>query len=421
MTHRPDVEQPVAVAEAPDDLAVGILDPLPLEPGDIGSEASVGADGARKRDLVGVVVGGHRGPMEIVVHLAERGRLVDQSGALIQLDEGSGQDSPERRDPGTVGETTLEPAPDLPVVVEGRPIASAHQFLAPESPDRNQRASDLGGDGFAARRGDDQTAGPTVRRAVFDLLVVGAGTDGGVEVRREGPRGRGPHQQGEVGFILERQGDMDGGILDFAIPEAHFGRRERGPALRPPPHDLLAAVEEPLAVQLGKRPPDALHVAAAVRDVGVFEVHPVPDAGGHLLPVADVAEDARLTTLDEPADPVGLDPGAPVDAELLLDLHFHREAVGIPAGDPLGPAAAHGLEPGEDVLEHPGQDMPVVRAPVRGRRPVVPDPGPTVFPALHRAFEDAAIAPEADHVPLGGGNFGDRTGGEEQGHGGQTN
>ena len=170
-------------------------------------------------------------------------------------------------------------------------------------------------------------------------------------------------------------------------------------------------------MEFGERPPDALHVGAPVGDVGVVEVHPVPDAGGHLLPVADVAEDARHALLDEWPDTVFLDAGAAVDAEFLLHLDLHRQAVGVPARDPLGVAPPHGVEAGEDVLEHTGEDVPVVGTSVRGRRAVVPDPGLPARAARNALLEDPPLFPEAAGLVLDRGDLGDGAGGPEEGHG----
>ena len=209
---------------------------------------------------------------------------------------------------------------------------------------------------------------------------------------------------------------MDRGVLDLAVAEADLRRRKGGAALGPPPDDLLAAVEEALPLQLGQRPPDAFDVGAAVGHIGVFEVHPVADAVGHLLPVADVAEDARLALLDETADAELLDPGAAADPELLLDLHLDRQPVGVPAGDPLHPTPAHGPVAGEDVLEDAGQDMPVVGPPVRGRGAVVPHPGHGRGAPGDAPGEDPALFPEPADLRLPGGDLRDRAGGPEEGH-----
>ena len=170
-------------------------------------------------------------------------------------------------------------------------------------------------------------------------------------------------------------------------------------------------------MELGERPPDALDVGAPVGDVGVVEVHPVPDAGRHLLPVADVAEDARHALLDERPHAVLLDAGAAVDAEFLLHLDLHRQAVGVPAGDPLGVAPPHGVEAGEDVLEDAGEDVPVVGTPVRGGRAVVPDPGLPAGAAGDALPEDVPLFPETAGLLLDGGDLSDGAGGPEEGHG----
>ena len=411
------VEQAAFLPQAADDRLVRFLDPLAFEPRDLGGEPPVRAHRAGQRDLSGVLVAGNRLPVEVVVHLAEGGGLVHESGALVEFHEVGGEDPPEGGDRTPAREAALQGVEPVPEVVEGRPVAAADEFLAGEGAADREGTAEAPGEVLPERGGDHQPARFAAFGRVLDLHVVGAGPDRGIQVRGEGPGGGGPDDERETRIVHQRQGHVHRGVVHLAVAEADLGGREGGAALRPPPHDLLPAVEESLAMEFGERPPDALHVGAPVGDVGVVEVHPVADAGGHLLPVADVAEDARHALLDERAHPVLLDAGAAVDAELLLDLDLHRQAVGVPAGDPLGVASPHGVEAGEDVLEDPGEDVPVVGTPVRGRRTVVPDPGLPAGAPPNALPEDVPLLPEGAGLVLDGGDLGDGAGGPEKGHG----
>ena len=394
------VEEEAGLPEAADDLVVGVLDPLALEPGDFGGEAAVRADGAGEGDVLGVFVGGDGGAVEVVVHLAEGRGLVHQPGALVEFHEVGGEDAPERRDRAAVGEPAFESVVAVPVVGERGAVAAAHEFGAVEVAERLRAAAQFRGESLAEGLGDHQPAdaaggrGAVRGRFAFDLRVPDAGADGGVEVRGERPGGGGPDRERQVGLVHQRQGDGDRRVVHFPVAEADFVGGERGAALRPPPDHLLAPVEQALAVEFGERPPDALHIGAAVGGVGAVEVHPVADPVGHLLPVADVAEDRGAALLHEPADAVGLDFLAAVDAEFLLDLDLDGQAVGVPAGDALGEPAAHGPVAGEDILEDAGEDVAVVGPAVGGGGAVVPDPGLPAGAVLDAPGEDAALLPE---------------------------
>ena len=396
----PGVEEAPGVLQAADDLAVGVLDPAALEPGDVGGETAVGGPprrGAefrrrcrRRRPSSGAV----RGPPR-----RRAGASWTRPVPWSRSTKSAARDAPEGRDRGAAREAALEAVVPLPVVVERRAVAAADQRVPPEGAEHRERAAEAGGERRAEGAGDHQPARRAAGRLVGDLFVVAVGADGGVEVRGEGPGSGGPDDERKTGVVQQGERHMDRGVLDLAVAEADLRRRKGGAALGPPPDDLLAAVEEALPLQLGQRPPDAFDVGAAVGHIGVFEVHPVADAVGHLLPVADVAEDARLALLDETADAELLDPGAAADPELLFDLHLDRQPVGVPAGDPLHPTPAHGPVAREDVLEDAGQDMPVVGPPVRGRggrraTPRAPPrrAGATLLAKIRRSFQNRPIS-----------------------------
>ena len=410
------MDEAAALAEPADDFLVGVLDPLTRKPGDFGGEAAVHADRAGERDLVRVLVGGDGLLVEVVVHFAEGGGLVHEAGALVEFHEVGGEHPPEGGDRPAARQAAFQSVVPVPEVVEGRAVAAADEFLAGEGAQHPEGTAKAPGEVLAEGRGEHQPARFAAGGGVLDLHVIGAGADRGVEVRGERPRGGGPDDEREARIVHQGKGHVHRRVVHLAVAEADLGGGKRGAALGPPPDHLLPPVEQPLALELGERPPDAFDVRAPVGDVGVVEIHPVTDAGGHLLPVADVAEDARHAPLDERAHPVFLDPGVAADAEFLLHLDLHGQAVGVPAGDPLGVAAPHGLEAREDVLEDAGEDMPVVGTPVRGRGAVVPDPGLAAGAPRDALFEDPLLFPEAADLRLDGGDLGDGAGGPENRH-----
>src|SRR6185436_10285738 len=154
------------------------------------------------------------------------------------------------------------------------------------------------------------------------------------------------------------------------VAEADLARGQRRPALRPPPDDLVALVEEALPEQLRERPPHALDVLAVVGHVRAREIDPERHAIGQRLPLARVAEHGLDALLREGLDAVLLDGRLPVDPELLLDLDLDREPVRVPAALARDVEATHRLVAGEEILDDPREDVPVVRQPVRRRRPL---------------------------------------------------
>src|SRR5690606_30720120 len=134
-----------------------------------------------------------------------------------------------------------------------------------------------------------------------------------------------------------------------------------------------AFVDQALVVERLERPHDALHVVQVERLVVVGEVDPPRLPGDVPLPLPRVAQHrgpARVVELGH-AELEDLRLGG--DAELPFGLHLGGQAVGVPAEPPLHPASAHGVVARDDVLDVPGEQVPVVGQPVGERRPVVED------------------------------------------------
>ena len=248
--------------------------------------------------------------------------------------------------------------------------------------------------------------------------------DGDPGVGRERPRGGGPHH--EVGGVTHHpgvgvlQGQQDVGRLvllvgvDAGLAELVAG--QRGAAPRAVGDDLQVLVEQALVEEVLEVPPDGLDVVGVEGPVGGGEVHPVADPLGELLPVLHVVEDRGPAEPGELGDAhLVLDLALAGDAQPALDLHLHREAVGVPAGPAGDQEAAHGAVAAEEVLVDPGPHV-VQAGPAVGRgRTLVEDPGLGPLPAADRALEDQVPAPAGQLLLLQRDEVGVGRDGAEQG------
>ena len=78
------VEQEAAGLHLADDVAVAVFDPAALVVGDLGGEGAVGGDGVDQRRALAGDEAGLLGQQQVVVHLAEGRRLVDDARARIR-------------------------------------------------------------------------------------------------------------------------------------------------------------------------------------------------------------------------------------------------------------------------------------------------------------------------------------------------
>ena len=248
------------------------------------------------------------------------------------------------------------------------------------------------------------------RGAAGDDDVADVGTHGEREVRRERPRRRGPGEGAHAGepqrFGLdagEREGDRHGRVLTHLVDVVVHAqlvagqRRLVAPAVR---QHAVALVREALLVQGLERPEDRLHVVRVERLVAALEVDPARLAGDVVLPLVRVREHRFAGLRVERVDPHRLDLGLLGDPELLHRLELRRQAVGVPAEDPIDLLAAHRLEAREEVLRVAGQQVAVVRESVRERRPVVEHPLLGAFALLDRRAERVILLPEGEHFLL---------------------
>ena len=86
--------------------------------------------------------------------------------------------------------------------------------------------------------------------AVFELecRVVGLRVDGESDVGRQRPRSRGPREERRIALRpATGKTNHHRGVVDGLVALADLAGRERGAALRPPPDDLVALVEQALS------------------------------------------------------------------------------------------------------------------------------------------------------------------------------
>ena len=379
MAAAPLVEDEAAPLEVAHDVAVRFLAEAAGEVGHFGRELAVRPEELQEADP--------RGAAGLEVVLAERRGDVDDPRPFLG--------------PDVVGGDDLVRAPVLRRgVAEERLVLLADQ-RAPREPLDDLHA--LGAaDLLDQRRGDDHVLARAVPLdARPNVLEVGAHGEGAVARQRPGRRR--PGEVGDAGARDAAEAGHDRRVVHRLVAEADLARGEGGPALRPPPDDLVAAVEQPLAVQFRQRPPDRLDVRLVEGDVGARQVDPEADPPRQFLPLLRVAEDRVDAAPRERLDPVGLDLRLAVDPEFLLDLDLDRQAVGVPARLARHVEPAHRLVAREEVLHHARQDVAVVRQPVGGRRTFVEDEAGAAAAALERTVENVGVPPEVEHVALDGG------------------
>src|SRR5207248_10928192 len=118
------------------------------------------------------------------------------------------------------------------------------------------------------------------------------------------------------------------------------------------------------------------------------------------LPVLDVSLHGRAALRVEPLDAVVLDLVLAREAELLLDLDLHRQAVTVPASFAPDVPAAHRVEARVDVLEEASPDVVAARPAVGRRRPLVEDPFRRSPPPAQGLAEDVVLPPARADLAL---------------------
>ncbi len=249
--------------------------------------------------------------------------------------------------------------------------------------------------------------------------VGDVGTDSGGHVGDERPgRGR-PHQQAHRAAVVgqfpggalrgrprggrgiqEREAYVDGRIGDQLVAGRHLVRRQRRAAARAVRHHLVALVEQAFLGELAQDPPHRLDITIGHGHVGVVEVQPHADALGHTVPVVHVRGHRLAAQLVELGHAVGLDLLLVIEAQSLLDLEFHRQAVAVPTRFATHEVATHGLVAGIDVLEHARKDMVDTGLAVGRGRTFVEHPFRLAGAQFQALLEDGVLLPPGEDAFL---------------------
>ena len=123
----------------------------------------------------------------------------------------------------------------------------------------------------------------------------------------QSPRSRRPRNQTRIGIFDQRKQHIDTRIGNFAITLTDFAGAKRCAALRPPPDDLVAFIEQTAVEQILEDVPNAFDIALVVRDVSVFQIDPETKSLGELFPILHVTPNTGLAFLDERFDAVCFD------------------------------------------------------------------------------------------------------------------
>src|SRR5690606_16653785 len=383
-------QQPLGGLEVFDDGLVGVEDVHAGVGRDLFGEAAGVVDGHDGLDAGGVG--------DELVLLAEGGGDVHDAGAVVGGDVVGGE---HLVGVGAAGEE-----------VERRAVAQAHEVGAPVAADDPGLLAEFAGVGGHAGFGEDVAGALGLDHGVVDL-----GVDGGGEVRRQRPGRGGPHQElgageGRLAGDLEAHGDRR--VLPVAVGVVHLGLGggEGGLAAPAVPQGAVALVDQALVVEGLEGPHDALHVVQVERLVVVVEVDPAGLAGDVVLPFAGELEDGGLGGGVEPVDAVVLDVGFGLEAEFAFGGDLGGHAVGVPPEAAFDAAAAHGLVARDDVLDVPGEEVPVVGQAVGEGGAVVEDELVASlvagFAVLDGGLEGLVLRPEVEDAAFDLGQVGAR-------------
>ena len=239
------------------------------------------------------------------------------------------------------------------------------------------------------RFGQDEHA---VLPAGLHVHFVGVDAQGHVAGQR--PGGGGPGEDAGAAAVLQIELRHGGGLLHVLVALGHLVGGEGRPAAGAVGHDLVALVEESLVVDGLESPPLGLDVVVVIGHVGIVHVHPVTHPVGHVRPLGGIFPHGLLAALDEGLHAVFFDLLLAVQAQLLLHLQLHGQAVGVPAGLPKHVVALHGPVAGDDVLDAPGQHVADVGLAVGRGRAVEHGVGGGALPKLHALLKHLVFLPE---------------------------
>ena len=292
------------------------------------------------------------------------------------------------------------------------------QALEVGSPQRRQRSSQrpagFAFDAAGRRLGHEDRAGPSLRarRLVRRVGHLGMERDG--QVRRDGPRRRGPdqdagaaagqrrRQRAERGAALGGQRKLD---VDRRRPVRlvlHLGLGQRGPAPDAPVHRFLAAVDQILLDEAAEGAHDGRLVGVPhrqVRRAPVAEDAEPPEAGALHFDVALGVPPALAAHLADAHL-------ALARAEFAVHAQFDGQAVAVPARHVRRVVAGHRARPDDEVLQNLVERGADVDVAVGVGRAVVQHVALRPAPPLADPAVQVHLLPAGDRVGLGGGQAG---------------
>src|SRR5437660_864358 len=324
---------------------------------------------------------------ELVVFLAVPWCDVHEAGSLVHPDEVRSGDLALARDP-----RMAEPVTDELVAGHARQDGVLTV---------REQAEEVVHEGA----GDDVHLVPFRER---DVLLRGMHRDR--EIRRQGPRRRGPdHREGatlaEHRLELGRNGrhrELDPDRRRPLVLVLDLGLRERGPTMHAPVDGLQALVDQTASDEAAELARDDRLVRGIHRDVRIV---PVAEHAQTLeLASLDVDEAERVfptlaALLDRIHRVTHVDAGL-VETELLVDLVLDRQSVTVPARHVDGVESGHRAALDDHVLQDLVQDVAEMEVAVGVRRCVVQDPDGAVGRGVPNALVDSERFPPREHLRL---------------------
>ena len=243
-----------------------------------------------------------------------------------------------------------------------------------------------------------------------DVVDIWPHRQGGVGGQR--PRGGGPGQSqytGEPKFCrsISDQGKCHRdrlvlpGLIDVIV-HAQFVVAQRSLVSPAVGQHTVTLIGKALVVELFERPNDAFHEGDIEGLVVVLKVHPARLASDVFFPFLRVAKDRIFGCLIEGGDSHRFNLAFVRDAQLTFGFELSREPMGIPAKSAVDLLAAHRVEPGEDVLRIPGQQVAVVRESISEGWPVIEHPFLATRAVVDGPLERVLGCPIGEHLVLEG-------------------
>ena len=243
------------------------------------------------------------------------------------------------------------------------------------------------------------------------ILNIGADSEGHVTGQRPG-RGRPGQNTYIFAFFIEQESRLvlmahpehgnHGKIshllvaarqIEFVRTQACSGGRTKR-LYSKPFIEIGISLRSFLLVQPPQQRPYRLDVFVFKRDIGFFQVHPVPHFPGDIIPHILVAHDR---TAARPVIIIHRDLFTDIllgNTEFLFHLQFDRQAMRIPAAFAVNPVALERIIAAEKVLDRSRHHVVNPRLAIGGRRTFVKDVGLACGTLLHRLFKNPFLLPE---------------------------